>query len=87
MVADAGRCGPGLLVRIPIPLAGPRMRFVIDAGEVLKIKVGIDLRRADIGVTQQFLHPPQVSAGLQKVRGEGMAQQVRAHACIQPDLA
>jgi hypothetical protein len=33
---------------------------VVDAGQVLEIKVGVDLGRADVDVTQQFLHGAQV---------------------------
>jgi hypothetical protein len=50
------------------------MRFVVDAGEMLKIKVGVDLGRADIGVAQEFLHRPEVATGLEQVGGEGMPQ-------------
>jgi hypothetical protein len=32
------------------------VRCVVDAGQVLEIKVGVDLRRADVGMAQQFLH-------------------------------
>jgi len=37
-----------------------RVRFVIHAGEVLKIEVGIDLGRAQVGVTEQFLNCAQI---------------------------
>jgi hypothetical protein len=52
---------------------------VVDLGEVLEIKVRIDLRRRDIGVTQQFLHPAQVLARLEQMRRERMAEQVRVN--------
>ena len=51
--------------------------MIIDAGEVLKIKVSVDLRRGDIGVAEQLLDATQVLARLEQVRGEGMSEQVR----------
>ena len=53
------------------------MRLVVDTGKVLEIEVGVDLRCAQIRVSQQLLHRAQVFAGLQQVRGEGVAQHVR----------
>jgi hypothetical protein len=43
------------------------MGLVIDAGEVLKIKVGVNLCRRDIGMAEQFLDTSQVLAGLEQV--------------------
>lgn len=40
--------------------------------------MGIDLRRRDVGVAQQGLDHPQVSAAFQQVGGEGVAQDVGA---------
>jgi hypothetical protein len=48
-----------------LPRAG--MRLVVDAGEVLEIEVGVDLRRAQVGMPKQFLYCTQVVAGLQHV--------------------
>jgi hypothetical protein len=53
------------------------MGLIIDAGEVLKIKVSVDLRCCDIGVAEQLLDATQVLARLEQVRGEGMSEQVR----------
>src|SRR5690625_2968267 len=61
----------------------PRMCTVISAGQMLKIKVGVNLRGCNTGVPQQFLYGAQVAAGLQHVGGEGVAQQVRVYASIQ----
>ena len=55
------------------------MRFVIDAGEMLKIKMGVNLGRADVGMAEQFLHAAEVTAGLQHMAGKGMAQHVGMH--------
>jgi hypothetical protein len=35
---------------------GARMGLIVCAGEMLEIKVRVDLRRADVGVSQKFLH-------------------------------
>ena len=40
--------------------------------------VGIDLRRRNIGMAEQFLHDAQIGAVLQKMAGEGVAQHMRA---------
>ena len=32
------------------------MRLVVDAGEVLEVEVSVDLRGAEVRVTEQFLH-------------------------------
>src|SRR5512137_712318 len=59
------------------PLAPrPGVGSVVDAGQVLEIKVGVHLGRADVGVAQQFLHRAQVARRFQQVRGERMAEQV-----------
>ena len=53
------------------------MSPVVYLGEVLEVKVSINLRRRDIRVAQQFLHATQVVAGLEQVGGERMPEQVR----------
>jgi len=57
-----------------------RMRMVISAGEVLEIKVRVNLGGADVGMPQQFLHRAQIAAGFQQVAGEGMPEEMRVHA-------
>ena len=52
------------------------MSPVVYLGEVLEVKVSINLRRRDIRVAQQFLNATQVVARLEQVGGEGMPQQV-----------
>jgi hypothetical protein len=54
------------------------MRLPVDTHQVLNIEVGVPLRRAQTLMPQQFLNSPKVSAGLQEVRGEGVAECVRA---------
>jgi hypothetical protein len=38
----------------------PWVGFVVNAGEMLEIEVGIDLRRAQIGMSQQLLYCTQI---------------------------
>ena len=52
----------------------------MDALEAREIDVGVNLRGADAGVAEHFLHLAQVGAAGQQVRGETVAQSVRAHA-------
>jgi hypothetical protein len=40
---------------------------VVDAGQMRKVEVSVDLRAADVGMTQQFLHSAQVLAGFEQV--------------------
>ena len=62
------------------------MRLVIDFGEVLPIQMGVDLRRADAGVAEHFLHRAQVAGRLQDVGGKRVTQQVRMHVLAQAGL-
>ena len=50
------------------------MGCVVDLGEVLEIKVRIDLRRRDIRVAEQFLHS---RAGPGSIRADGVANEWR----------
>src|SRR5688500_20159577 len=59
------------------------MRFVVDAGQVGKIKVRVHLRSTDVRMSQEFLHAAQVAARLEQVRCEGMAQEVRMHGHVE----
>ena len=47
--------------------ASPGVRFVVYLGQVLEVKVSIDLGRADVGVSQQLLDAAQVVARFQQV--------------------
>ena len=49
----------------------------MDVPQTLAADVGIDLRRADGGVAEQFLDHAQVGAMLQQVGGEAVPQHVR----------
>ena len=50
--------GDGSISRLPLR---PRMRGVVDLGQVLEIQVRVDLGGGDIGVAQQLLHAAQVA--------------------------
>src|SRR5690606_7827077 len=68
---------PGL--RVVLLALRPRMRGVVDSGQVLEVQVGVDLGSGDVGVAEQFLHPAQVAGGLKHVAGETVPQHVRMH--------
>jgi hypothetical protein len=42
-------------------LARTRVRLIVDLGQMLEIQMRVDLRRGQIGVTQQFLHRAQIA--------------------------
>ena len=42
-----------------------------------EIKVGVDLRRGDVGVAEQLLHAAQILTRFKQMRRERMAEQVR----------
>ena len=48
----------------------PRMRLVIHPGEMLEIQVRVNLRGAQVGVTQQLLYRAQVAGRFENMRGE-----------------
>ena len=53
------------------------MRGFVHSGKVLEIEVRVDLRRADAGVAEEFLHCPQIAGGLQKMGGKAVVEHVR----------
>src|SRR5688572_32889283 len=57
----------------------PRMRCIVDPGEVLKIKVGVNLRRSDVGVAEELLDAAQVLARLEQMRREGVPEHMRVY--------
>ena len=62
------------------------MGLLVDLLESLDARVGVDLRRRDRRVAEQLLHGAQVGAGVEEVRGEGVAQRVDAEAGVLVDL-
>ncbi len=55
---------------------GARVESPVDFAQAVAGDVGVDLRRADIRVAEQFLDDAQVSAMLEQVRGETVTQHV-----------
>ena len=60
------------------PIPRPRVGLVVDFPQPPPGDVGVDLGGAQAGVPEQFLDGPQISACLQEMSGEGVAQGVRA---------
>src|SRR5688500_13465177 len=52
------------------------MGCVVNAGQVLEIKMGINLRRGDVGMAEELLYATQFSARFKQVRGEGVRDEV-----------
>ena len=52
------------------------MGRVIHLGQVLEIKVGVNLSGGEVGVSQQVLYGAQVVTGFQDVGGKGVAHEV-----------
>ena len=63
------------------------MGCVINLCKVLEVEMGVDLRAADAGVTEEFLHGTQIATGLQQVAREAVAQHVRMQVNPTPQLA
>jgi hypothetical protein len=61
---------PSALALISIFRPCSRVGLVVYLGEVLEVKVSIDLCCGDIRVPQQFLDTTQVVAGFEQVCGE-----------------
>ena len=55
------------------------MRLVIDCFHPFGADVCIDLRRTEVGMTEQFLNAAEIGSGIQQMGGERMAQFVRRH--------
>src|SRR5689334_15162944 len=64
----------------------PRVRFLINLLQTLDARMGVDLRRRDGGVAEELLNRPQVRAGIQQVRGKGVAKRVDAQPGVLVDL-
>lgn len=57
--------------------SGPWMSLLVDRSQPLHRHVGIDLRRSQTRVPEQFLHGPQVRAAFEEMSGGGVSQAVR----------
>ena len=56
------------------------MRFAVHVNQLGRIDMGVALRGAQLGVSQQLLDGAQVGSALQQMRGKRVAQRVRADA-------
>src|SRR5579863_9889095 len=65
-----GSAGRRILQAFSGLTARPRVCSVVDAGQVLEIKMGVDLGGGDVGVAEQLLHSAQLPDRFQQVRGE-----------------
>src|SRR5512140_213986 len=63
-----------------------RMGFCVDLLQALDARVRVDLRRRDRGVSEELVDGAEIGAGVQKVRGEGVAQRVHREASGLVDL-
>ena len=61
------------------PAPRSRMCGVVDAGQMRKVEMGVDLRAADVGMTQQFLHTAQIRTGLEQVSCKRMTKHMRVY--------
>ena len=50
-----------------------RMRLIVDVGEMLEIKMGIDLGSRQIGVAEQLLYSTQIAGGFKHVGRKAVA--------------
>src|SRR5690606_27053190 len=62
-------------ISLAAPCAG--MRSIVDVGEMLEVKMRIDLRRRQARVAEQLLDGAQIPARLEQMRRERVAQHVR----------
>ena len=53
------------------------MKFLVDGFKPVLIDVGINLRRADVAVPEQFLHDAQVGSAADQVGRETVPKGVR----------
>jgi hypothetical protein len=49
---------------------------------MLVVKSRIDLRGADVGVSQELLHSPQISTGLEQMACKGVPEHVGVNRCV-----
>ena len=60
------------------------MRRVVNLRQILKVEMGVNLRRRNARVTEHLLHRAQVAARLQHVRRERVAQGMRMDFLVDP---
>ena len=55
------------------------MESAVEFAKTMRIDMGIDLRSADVGVSEQLLYRPNVGPVLEHVRREAVPQDVRGY--------
>src|SRR5580658_3286749 len=60
------------------------MCLFVCAGQVLEIKMGVDLRGIDVRMAQKFLDTAQIPTGFKQMRGKGVPQHVGIQMLWQP---
>jgi hypothetical protein len=58
---------------------GPRMVLSMDFEEIFPVQMSINLGCINTGMTEQFLHDPQIGAAFEEMSREGMTKSVRSH--------
>jgi len=66
-------------LRITHHASRPRMKFPVDLPQPVAGDVRVNLRRADVGVAEQFLDHAQVRAVLEQMGRKTVPQHVRRH--------
>ena len=61
------------------------MSFLVNLLQSFGRDVGVDLRRRQIGVAEEFLDAAEVGAGIEHVRGEAVSQLVRRQRRVEAD--
>src|SRR6185312_14363891 len=78
----AGERSPAHALRL-FPLARARVTGFVDAGQVLEVKVGIDLGRGQAGVPEHLLHAAEILTGFKDMRSKRVAEEVRMHGDVE----
>src|SRR6185437_14824653 len=61
----------------PFSWLRPRMRFVVDAAQMTRVDVAVDLRRGERAVAEQLLDRAEIRSAVEQVGGECVPQPVR----------
>jgi hypothetical protein len=57
-------------------LARPRVALIVNAGQVLEVKVSVDLGGRHARMAEHFLNPPNILTGFKEMRGKRVAEEV-----------
>src|ERR1700741_5662812 len=73
--------------RLSLAESRPGMEPIVHGAQPRLEDVRVDLRRREIRVAQHHLDGPQVGAAIEQVRGERMADDMRAERFREPGMA